>query len=418
MKKSFLFYSVFLISSLCAKTLSLNEAIDKTLHNHPDIKTFILKISQSQQSYKSERSALLPQISLQANYNPIQTYALPVNGQFHTVDKDSWGVGVGVKEKLWDFSSTDSKIKAAKLDKEIATLSLQEAKALLAYRVKSLYKLMLVQKAALKVQKEDLKRKKAYYKQAQALYKQGLKTKADKSRFLAEVYTAKDNLAITQATYQKAKTTLSLYIAETIDTNTTLQSDILYKTPLQKTKNNIKNILEENPQLHIDKLSIEKNRLLHEAAHNAHYGSIDAIASLTHLDTLNSYDSKLVGISFNMPLYAGGKLSAQAQKAKIATQISKELEASKQIKLKEEIKSLLIDITRYQQTISAKKAQLAAAKESAKVLEARYKEGMSTYIQLLDGAMQELNSRLAIIQAYYTRSLAYDRILYLEGKIK
>ena len=85
--------------------------------------------------------------------------------------------------------------------------------------------------------------------------------------------------------------------------------------------------------------------------------------------------------------------------------------------LKEELRSLLIDIKRYSKTIKAKKAQLSSARTTRKVLEARYKEGLTTYIELLDSTTLVLNAKLGLLEAYYSRSLALDRIEYLKGKI-
>jgi outer membrane protein TolC len=85
--------------------------------------------------------------------------------------------------------------------------------------------------------------------------------------------------------------------------------------------------------------------------------------------------------------------------------------------LKEELRSLIIDIKRYSKTVKAKKAQLVSARSTLKVLEARYKEGLATYIEVLDSTTLVLNAKLGVLEAYYSRSLALDRIDYLKGKI-
>jgi outer membrane protein TolC len=170
MKKTFLFL-VLLSSFLNGEVLTLKECIDKTLKNHPDIKTFLLKEEQSKYGYKSARADYLPQINLNANYNAVQTYVFPsaLTGTFNTKDDSGWNAGVYAKQKIWDFSKTTSKIKATKKDKDISKLSLKDLEALMAYKVRGLYALMVVQKEAIDVRKKDLEAKEAYYKQAKAL---------------------------------------------------------------------------------------------------------------------------------------------------------------------------------------------------------------------------------------------------------
>ena len=130
MKKHLLLINLFLVCGLSADILTLQESIEKTLLNHPDIKSFVLKIRQSQKSFNASFADYLPQVNLQAEYNPLQTFALPVNGSFHTVDDDGWSAGVNLKQKIWDFSKTSSKVEASKLDENIAKLSLEDTKLL------------------------------------------------------------------------------------------------------------------------------------------------------------------------------------------------------------------------------------------------------------------------------------------------
>jgi len=416
MKKKIVLISFILTSVLSASSLSMQESIDKSLQNHPDIKSFELKITQSKKSYDSAFSDYLPQVNLQAEYNPIQTFALPVNGTFTTKDDDSWSTGVFLKQKIWDFKKTSSKVEASKFDEDISKLSLKDAQALLVYKVKSLYLQMILQQEAIIVREKDLEAKEAYYEQSIALVEQGLKTKADSSRFLASVYEAKDNLAIAYALYEKAKVSLSLYMNENIDDDVELETNLI-KQDYNFSADVEDEVLNNNYQLKIDSKSIDKNNLLHKSAKASHYGSVDGFASYNHIDSLSNYDSKLVGVSLTIPIYTGGRTSADEQKAQISTQISKQTQASKKLVLKEELSGLVIDIKRYDNTILAKKAQIDAANESKDVLEARYKEGLSTYIEVLDTITVVLNAELGLLQTYYSKSISINQIEYLEGKI-
>nr|WP_275715519.1 TolC family protein [Sulfurimonas sp. SAG-AH-194-L11] len=402
---------------LSAQTLTLQHAVEKTLKNHPDVQSFSLKIKQSHSSYKSAFSAYLPQINLQANYNALQTFVFPVNGSFNTIDDSGWSAGASLKQKIWDFSTTTNRVDASKIDEDITKLSLEEFKALLVYKVHSFYELMLVQNEAIQVRQKDLQSKEAYYEQAMALVEQGLKTKADASRFLSAVYIAKENLSTAKASFNKAKNSLSLYMGEKIQDDVSLEEGILQRE-LSQADTIESEILQNNYQLKILTQNRDKNILLHKATKASHYGSIDAIASYSHIDTLNSYDSKLLGVTLNIPLYSGGRVSAETQKAEIASQITKQQIASQELALKEELENLLIDIQRYKKTIEAKEAQLLSATETKKVLDGRYEEGLSTYIEVLDATSLVLNAELGLLEAYYSKSMSINRLHYLQGRIK
>jgi outer membrane protein TolC len=416
MKKSLLVFSLF-YACVFADTLSLQESIDITLANNPDIKSLKLKITQSQKSYDVSFADYLPQINVQAEYDFTQTYVLPSGGTFNTKEDDGWNVGANLKQKIWDFQKTSSKVKASKIDETMAELSFEDIRALMVYKIKSLYKFIVVQKEDIAVRKKDLAAKKSYYEQAKALEAQGLKTKADSSRFLSAYYAAQEKLAISQASFDKAKKSLSLYMGQKIKDDTLYETDVIKKKfSFEKTPALENEILTNNSQLKIDAQNIDKNILLHKSAKASHYGSVDAIASYKHFDTLNAYDSSLVGVTLDIPLYSGGRTTAEAQKAQIGIQITKEQQASKVLAIKEELSNLLIDIERYDKTIESKQAQLRWANDTKNVLQGRYKEGLSTYMEVLDAESLALDAELGLLSAFYTKSVAIDRIDYLKGK--
>ena len=414
MKQISILIFLVIFNTLNAQNLNLNECINKALNTHPDIKRFTLQVQYSKSSVDVARADYLPQISLDAEYDPTKTYALPVNGTFHTKESVGWQAGANLNQKIWDFSKTTSNIKAQQAEEEVAKLSLEDAKALLAYKVKLQYELVLVQKEALHVREKDLNTKEELYKQAQALVQQGMKTNADATRFLSSVYDAKDKLGIAQADFNKAKTILSLYINEPIDEEVELQNTVSSDAWHAQDENTV---LQKSPSLSALKKDITKNELSYKAVEALHYGSIDAIASYTRQNSLNEYDSTLVGVTLKIPLYSGGRTSALVEQAMINKQSSQEEYNSKKLALKEEFESLLIDLKRYEHTIKAKESQLQAAQQTKAVLDARYKEGLSTYIEVLDATALTLDAQLGLLQAKYERSSAIHRLEYLQGKI-
>jgi outer membrane protein TolC len=414
-KKIILFTLLLLFSGLCslyAETLTMEDCIQKALQTHPDIKRFLLQAQRSSREVEAVQADYLPQLSFNAEYDPTRTYVLPSEGTFNTKDSDGWQVGATLTQKIWDFSQTTSRIKAQEVQQDIAGLSLQDAKALLAYKVKLQYELILVQQKAAMVRKKDFQTKEELYKQAKALLDQGLKTRADTTRFLSAASAAKDNLSQTAANLSKARIALSLYIGEEIPLGTEFEeSTILAAT----SPANEETILQESPVLQGLQKNINKNDLLYKATKAAHFGSIDAVASYAYQDTLNSYDSTMVGIMFNIPLYSGGRLTAREELAIIDRQNAKNEYDAKVLALKEEFEGLVIDINHFSRTIHAKTVQLEAAGQTLEVVNGRYSEGLATYIEVLDATALKLDAELGLLQAGFDRSSAIHRIEYLQG---
>ena len=414
MIQRFILFFILLVSEVFGQELTLDDAIQKAMVTHPDIRQFALGVKKSEASIDVARADYLPQVNLNAEYDPTKTYVFPANGIFNTKNDDGYQIGASVHQKIWDFSKTTANIDAQKESVNISILTLADAKALLAYKVKLEYELMLVQRKAMLVRQKDLEAKEALYKQANAFVQNGLKTSADASRFLSSFYVAKDNLAISQASFDKARNKISIYIHQDIASDVVLEDTLLSMPNVESEKE----ILSSSPALRALQVGVQKSSLEYDSVAATHYGSIDALASYSHQNTLNKYDASLVGVTLNVPLYTGGRTSAYVEQATLNKEIAQASYNSKLLALKEEVSSLLIDIKRYENTIKAKEAQLEAASSTSNLLEARYKEGLATYIEVLDAAALKLDAELGLLSAKYERSSAIHRLEYLQGKTK
>lgn len=409
-----LFILHVLIFILNAKLLTLDECIDKTLKNHPDIKKLSFGVTQKKSLVDIAKADYLPQINAFAKYNPLDTFVMPQNGVFKTINDDSWQMGAVANQKIYDFEKTSSTVKAYEKDENIADLSLNDKKALLVYNVKSQYDLALVFTKAIEVRQKDLQTKEELYRQSEALVKEGLKTAADSQSILSAMYIAEDNLAGAKADLNKALSSLSLYMGERVDISTTF-SESLTKKDNEKSLP-ISEMLDKNFELNGFKEEIAKNSLIYDASKAQNYGSIDAVASYTRQHSLNDYDVSLVGVVVNIPIYSGGRISAQTQNSAIAKEMAKESYNSKKLLLQEEIESLIIDLERYKHTLKAKEALIESSKAAKEIIEARYKEGLSTYIEVLDAVSTNLNAELGVIEARFSINKTINKLDYLQGE--
>lgn len=414
----FVYFYIF-VFVLSAKVVSVDECIDKTLKNHPDVKKAALGVFEKKSSVDIAKADYLPQINVSAQYNPIDTFAVPKDNQFETIEDDSWRVDAVLNQKIYDFGKTTSTIKAYEKDENIANLSLDDAKALLVYSVKNQYNLALLKTKEIEVRKKDLQTKEELYKQAKALVLQGLKTEADATSILSELYIAQDNLAIAKADLNKALTTLSLYTGERLDADTQLKESVEVKNQnIMSSDMLFKDILSKNLLLKSSQEEIKKDALIYKATKAQNFGSIDAIASYNYQNSLNEYDESLVGVSITVPIYNGGRISAQTQQARIAKEIAKESYNSQKLLLQEEVENLVIDLQRYRYTIKAKEALIESSNATKEIVEARYKEGLATYIEVLDASSTYLFAKLGLLEAKFSINNIINRLDYLQGQIQ
>ncbi len=411
MKKSIiLFLSIFI--SLQAQILTLQTCIKKALTSHPNIQAFMLKLHEQNQNLKMQRSLKLPQVSLFAEYDPYKTYVIRQNGSLSTIDDNGWNAGISLNQRIYDFSKTSHTIRAAKIRKEISYLSLEEAKAFMRYQIKLTYGRVLLQKEAIKFRQMDVTAKKALYKQAKALFKKGLKTKADEMRFLSAFYQAEDALAVAKADYEKALISLEEFIGEKIAKDTSFEDNLL----IREVKREPFNIIDNNFQIRIAKKNKEASFESYHARKAERFGLIDIVASANHFDTLSRYNTATLGIRYSIPLYSGGRIKAKSEQSRIAAMVAAKEEDAKRREILKEIRFILAELKEIKKRINAYKAQLRFAKEIKDLTKARYKEGLATYVEVLDSQALWLNAKLGLIGAYYARLEREWKLEYLNGK--
>jgi len=140
------------------------------------------------------------------------------------------------------------------------------------------------------------------------------------------------------------------------------------------------------------------------------------VGDLSRVDALSRYTNKTLGLRYSAPIFQGGRLGAQTEKARLEELVSAEATLSRRRAVMREYRSLLADKKAMTQSIAAQKARIASAMETQKLMEARYRQGIATYIDVLDAQATLSAARLGLLSAYYQRRTIINRLEYLDGK--
>jgi len=405
--------SILLTSTLAFanETLTINQSIDEVLSHHPKIKSVKQNINIAKSNVDIAVADYLPELSVNLEYNPTKTIALPVNGQFNTIDTDGYRASLILKQKIWDFGKTFNNIEINKLNTDISKYNLKDTKVLLAYQTKLLYEAVFLFQAYMEVKQNDVKVKTELYNQSKEFVKQGLKNKLEESRFLSALYQAKENLNSAFSDFKKYKYTLSLYMGRT------LSEDIIFSNTIKELHVN-RLSFNNSPGIKSLKTISKQNKIREKSAFNSHFGSLDLKATISRQDSINEYDSSYIGISYNIPIYSGGRISAAEQIARINTLKSKYNIDAKILEITEEQISITTDIQKFDFIIATKKELIKNAQETVDITTARYKEGMATYIEVLDANALYLNAKLGLLQAKFNKNKLIHKQEFLNGEIK
>lgn len=416
-----LFLLILLMAQiLFAKTLTLQEAIDATLASHPDAKLALYQLNASLESLGMTKASAYPELSLNAEYYPAKTLVTQNNGSFATRNHFTTHIDVTLTYTLWDFGRTQKRINAAHQETDSALALSENAKALLIEKVWQAYYSLAYIERVNEANTLSLAFYQALYNQAHQMKNVGLKTEADSERLYASLLEAKDLLATSRNESHKFTHLLSVLTGISED-NIMIEDDFTKrsqdKIPSFTDTQWHQMLKHNNAELKALDSKIQQSQSLHESSKAEHYGTIVSVGSLGSDTSLSSYTSNQIGIKASIPLFTGGRLSHQIEKDKVAIMLAKEALHSREFILWQDLYETLLDTNRLDMTIEAKQMMARALAKTVAITEGRYKEGLSTYIEVLEAQRAYDNARISQNTAMLQKiaSLAHIQRLIPKG---
>ncbi|MFH0710847.1 MAG: TolC family protein [Pseudomonadota bacterium] len=406
-------FSFFLLS-MSASALTLEEAIEKTLKTHPNGQIASLQYESAIETTKSADSALYPRIDANANYFPTKTFVMPTNGAFATKQSDSFHGDISGSYSLWDFGRSRERYTSALRTQEGAGSMKKLTQNELIEKVWNTYYSVAVTASLIDTAEASVKFYEGQFKQALNMRKSGLKTEADELRFRASLLEAQDRALRAKIDYDKASLSLGTLIGSdelaavnqaSLDQRCEMLS--LQNTSLETLRQKLR---DNNPQLKALRLSIDALKALSDAANNEKYGNVALVASYGYDNSLSAYDSYQAGVMGTIPLYDGGKLSAEGQKSRIAYTIAqKEFENVERL-LWQEVYGAYRDFKRADESIKSKESVIEATTKSLHLIGGRYAQGLATYVDVLESQSTVDNAESELVQVKYQKISAYAHV--------
>lgn len=415
-----LFFLMLLLGQiLFAKTLSLQEAIDATLASHPDAKLTLYQLDATRENLGITKASTYPDLSLNAEYYPTKTLVSQSNGSFATRDHFSTHIDVTLTYTLWDFGRTQKRIDAANQEVDSSLALNENAKALLSEKVwQAYYSLAYIQRVN-KANALSLAFYQTLYEQSLQMKNVGLKTEADSERFYASLLEAKDLLVTSRNEGRKFTHLLSI-LTGILENEITIEDDFTERSigtipSFADTK--WRQILKENnTELEALAAKIKQSKSLYESSKTERFGTITSVGSLGSDTSISSYSTNQIGIKASIPLYTGERLSHQIEKDRVSILIAEEALHSREFILWQELYEALLDTNRLDTTIEAKQMIARSLAKTVAITEGRYKEGLSTYIEVLDAQRAYDNAAITQYAAMLQKIASLARIKRLIPK--
>jgi len=390
------------------KNLTLEDCINLTLQNNPEIAAAYSGQEAQKSQLKQSKSGYLPQVNGSAGYSRSNANSAAGN----TGTNNSYSAGVSASQLIYDFGQTSSSVGIQEKSYQSAV---QNTTALIndkIYALKVAYYGVLSAEESENVYKQSVEQYTEQLKRAKAFYDVGTYPKIDVTSAQVNLNDAKLNL-LTAQNLVKTKRQELLNVIGINDANPTftLQFD---KTlpPFDITLEEALAAANKNrPDLLSKQLQVESARQNVTLSKTGYAPTITANGSYTWSGSdFPLYDRWSAGASLNVPIFSGFSTYNKVEQSKQNLQTAYHNLTSLEQQILLEVKTAYLALNNAKERIPVAELTQKQAKESYDLAVGRYKVGVGNYIEVKDAETSYSKAKLSYIQAVFDYNLAVAKL--------
>ncbi len=400
--------------TVLATALGLVQAYEAALKNDPVYRAAFYANEGGKESAVLGRAALLPTVSGSYSGSKNQSDITTPAGTTHP-DYISKSTVLQVRQPLVNLEGF-ARYKQGLLQSDYSATLLMSEQQQVALRVASAYLDVLLRQDQLQLAVAERDAYVERMKVNDRLFAKGEGTRTDMLETRARLDLAEAVVLESQDALASARTTLAGVIGGDPGELETMLPDAEVGNGTPRSYDEWRNLaLQNNREIRARALAVDINQQEVNKARAGHYPRLDAVASISKsssesINTINQdYKTRSVGFQLNVPLYAGGAVSASTRQAVANREKSR-------AEMQAEIDKAMVELRKdYDQLVSSTSriAALRKAVESGKLLvtatEQSIKGGVRINLDVLD-AQRQLSATV--------RDLAQARYMYLLADLK
>ncbi len=401
--------------------LSLKEAIDIALKEHPSVKQFRENVAASRDAIGVAKAAYFPQVSFGWNYfygnafsstarSAVRSATLPAavassltaTPVLNPEATNFYIYRFSANQLLYDFGKTPNTVAESRATFKGTEQDYFGTRQQVVLDLRTAYFGYLAARRAMKVQEETVRQNQELTKQAQGFYQVGLKAKIDVTKAEANLYQAEANLIQAKNNVELARVTLMNALGIKTWPYKDVE-DVLEVTPQPRPLEELlRTATDRRPDLLKNRFQQDFNLAAVKVAQAGYYPQITSTAAYGWQGLDYPLPSNWwIGAAVNFPLFEGlaTKYSVSQSKAQLRASLEN-YEVLRQNATKEVNQSYL-NVKSGWELIRATKKALEAARENLRLAWGRYQAGVGTIIEVTDAQVQFSQADLNFVQALY-----------------
>jgi outer membrane protein len=385
----------------------LNSLILGSFNYFPRIKELNKTAELRELSIELAQTNYKPAVSGVASY----TYLNPISQKdfsFGPTDEllkfnpfNNYNFNIGVTQLIWDFGKTKAQIEKAKADLLASKQNIDAGKLQLAAQVAGIYYSMIYLKRAAVVQDSVISFYVENLKIVEGKIKQGDALQIDLSTIKNNIDQEKNRKVEFLRLYERQAALMRYSTGQSAEPGTELFD---FKAPAAGD-------IANNPDV------LAANERISSARYDLQYAETNRLPSLNFQGGAgfkNGYQpdiyvnrfNYLAGVTLGVPIFQGGRLNKSQVLASKTVELNELSKATLTYTLQKDLESTQSDIKAYDEQINNSVGQIDVANETIRLTEVRYKQGVATYLDLINASANLQRAFLNRLQYEYQRTLA------------
>jgi outer membrane protein len=400
---------VVLIPSLALaqanQTLTLHQAEQIALQNHPQIQAAVNMAVASEARVTQARSAYYPTVYGSATGAYAENDSRIGAGALNNpVIYDRFAEGITASQLVTDFGRTHELVKSSSLHAQAQQENVVTTRADVLLQVDQSYFAVLKARAVLTVAQETVKARQLVSDQVTELEKNKIKSGLDVS--FANVDLAQAQLLLIQAQndMEASFADLSDALGYSDQRTFVLSEETLPTNPPAALSDTIQQALRDRPELIGRRLDANAAHSYATAEHDLWMPTISAIGTAGLIpfrqDTLSSRYAA-AGVNVSIPLFNGHLFGALHTEAKEQANAQDEYLRGLQNRIVRDVRTAWLNANSGFQRLSVTQQLLAQANMALDLAQSRYKLGLSSIVELSQAQLNQTQAEIAQASAKY-----------------
>ena len=397
-----------------ADSLTLNQAIALTINNYPLIKQQQEKIKAIDYKIEQQKSYYYPNIEGLATYariGPLPSFSFG-GESLVLAPADNYNFNIVLNERLFDFGKRDASVDLVSSYKKSAFENVKQVKNDLSYRTLQSFYSILFLKKSIAVKDTQLANLEAHLNINNKKIESGSATDYDALSTQVRISQAQSERIELVNQLKQQEIMLKQFLGVSQDTTLNIKGDFSAPKFFLNTDSLTNVAFQNRSEI---KLAEDELNTSHLQEHLAGLGDLPNLNATLSYGVKNGYEPNLdilrgnwvAGVSLNVPIFNGFLKKNKEGEAKVNSSVTELKITTLKRNIIAEVQQASNNLNSNLDKLYTTAAQVNFAKETLKRAEARYNNGVSTNLDLLDAETSLAQARLFYLLDLYKSILSY-----------